>query len=342
MLVYPSGRRAARAFTLCELAACIATLVVAICLADAAGRRSRTLARCGEDLSHLRTIYAGHQSYAADFKDRVCHFSWPGYIYWLPSNYPDLQHASDPLMAHRFQMVDIIRRHGRTEMPNMASVNLFPNFYYGHLVLLDYLGLDPPTRLFVAAGDRRAQWADDPLGYDAGLYTPDFGHSQSPADSWRHPYGSSFVTSLDFIDGSPPNVHPNPGTYTNVVILYVGQNGSVFRGNLWSRAAFPSQKAFVFDQVARYFGTPVWHMDAGAKFPVLMADGTASVRAAVEANAGAHPNYPADPGFQQIYQPTVVQPPAADPPQRYWLGVLWTRMGLAGRDFGGPDVYPAP
>ena len=79
-------------------------------------------------------------------------------------------------------------------------------------------------------------------------------------------------------------------------------------------------------------------MDTRSKLPPLMCDGAASVRALSEAKCGADPDYPASAPPQLPYAPNVIEP--SNPSFSYYAGVLWTRMGLAGRDFGGPDVFP--
>jgi hypothetical protein len=293
---------------------------------------SRALARCGEDLSHYRQIWSATTSYSADFSDRVWQFSWsPTYH---PTNYPDLQNPTDHLTACKYQLVDIIRVSGaRPDFPSLASSGIVVSASYAHAVLLQYLGQPLPSRLFAAAGDYRTDWVNDPAGYDQGLYTPNLG---TGGDNLRHPYSSSFRMGAAFFDQADMGFRMEPGTQTNFFLIYGGGN---FAPHQWSEVARPSQKVFIQDTVARYFGRSCWNMDAGAKMPVLMADGSAAVRAMSEGNRGANPNQPTNPfGPVQGYAPSAIDPPGTN--QFFPVGPLWTRMNLAGRDFGGPEVFP--
>jgi hypothetical protein len=323
-----------RAFSFPELAAVIVVVALALVIASIGADRSRALARCGEDLSHFRQIFAGTTSYAADSADLFWHFSWTSSP--TPSLYPDLRFPPDRIAAAKYQMVDIIRRRtGRTTFPSMSGSNLVVNVSYSQLVLLDYLDAPIPGRLFAAAGDARWNWANDPLGYDAGLYTPNLGIG---GDNARHPYGGSFKPSFGFIESSPigSRMEPYPFSTASVSI----STAVTLAGRPLSEVAFPSQKVMVQDLVSRYFGRPCWYSDQASRMPVLMADGSASVRAWSEANPGASPNSPAGATPTQTYQPTAIEPPASIPAQNYPVSTLWTRLMLQGRDFGGPPIYP--
>jgi hypothetical protein len=325
-----------RAFSLPELAGITAVLVLSLAIASIGADRSRRLARCGEDVSHLRDIWAGTTSYAADFTDHVWQFSWTRT--YLPATFSDLMSAGDDATACRQQFVQLMRTAGnRPTFPSIASVNLVVNPAYGHAVLLAYLGKPMPNRLFTSAGDYRALWADDPLRYDQGLFTPNLGTSVSPSSNWRHPYGGSFRMGAAFWDRSPLGTRVLPGGSTGALQPYPTSN---FGPAPLTEVLLPSSKVFIHDTIARHFGRQWWHMDTRAKLPFLMCDGSASVRASSEANLGAHPNFPASASFTESYAPSAIDPPGSG--LAYYIGVLWTRMGLAGRDFGGPDVYPSP
>jgi hypothetical protein len=327
-----------RAFSLPELAASTTVIALALAITSIGADHSRRLARCGEDLSHFRQIFGATASYAADFSDRMWHFSWSEGA--TGSSYPDLATASDQYQAASFQMVDIIRRRtGRTTFPPLPG-NPLMSIVCSHVVLQDYLGAAMPGRMFVAAGDPRLSWANDPLGYDAGLYVPNFGTSVTPNQVWRHPYGGSFRPSYSFIDVSPLGSRIFPYFTTELVYYLPGTNGTRFGGRSFSEVSYPSRKVLLQDQISRYFGRPQWYSDPTSRMPVLMSDGAAAVRAWSEANPGANPNSPAAGTPTQQYAPSVIDPPAASPPQVYPVSTLWTRMMLQGRDFGGPPVYP--
>jgi hypothetical protein len=330
--------RTPRAFSLPELAAVTLVAATGLAIASIGADRSRRNARCGEDLSHLREIGANTGSYAADFSDLFWTFSWHSGA--NVSEWPDLQFASDSVVATRLQMVDILRRHGRVQMPSLLGSSFVPPYGYSGLVLDDYLGAMIPDRRFVAAGSRQIDWANDPAGYDAGHYTPDLGHSLAPSVTWRYPYLGSFKLGVAFFDSSSPTTRITPYQWTSSFLLFTGPSGSTVGGRAMSEAAFPAQKVLLQDEASRYFGTPTWHSDPAARTTVLMVDGAASVRSYAEANPGANPADPAGVTPTQTYMPSVLEAPAASPPQVYPVSTVWTRMGMAGRDFGGPPVYP--
>jgi hypothetical protein len=324
-----------RAFSRPELAAATLVFAVALAVASIGAGRSRSLARCGEDISHLRDIGAGTTSYAADFTDHVWQFSWTRT--YLPATFPDLQTATSDAGACRNQLVQIMRTEaGRPTFPNLAQVNFVPNAAYSHAVLLTYLGKPIPSRLFTSAADYRTLWADDPLGYDQNQFIPNLGTSVAPSSAWRHPYGASFRMGWAFWDRSPVGGRVAPASTTGS--LFAPGTGNYAPATL-SEVAFPAQKVFLNDTIARHFGKQWWHMDGKARLAPLMCDGSAQVRCFSEANRGADPNTPAAPAGQQTYSPSAIDPPGSFPTPLYYYGTDWTRMGLAGRDFG-PDVYP--
>ena len=337
------SRRERSGLVLADPIACVLVLALAIAAIVLMADRARLLARIGEDLSHLRTIHGSTVSYAADFEDRAWQLSWRAWqVHWSPDDPAAIGFvpvATDAQSALQ-QLTYIIRTRGeRPEAPNFAGVNLWPYLSYSHLALQDYLGDALPTRLFVSAADRRRAWADDPRGYDAGLYSPNLGVG---GYNIRHPYGASFRMGTCFFDNAPVGSRVSPMS-TSSVILPTTPSGTI-SGRPLSDIAHPSQKAFLHDLVARHFGPQqVYHAFPEARLPVLMADGSARVRSFAEANPGADPNNPAGPAPSLTYTPLPIEPPATGPnagPAR--PGPQWTRMGLLGRDFGGPEVYPPP
>jgi hypothetical protein len=183
------------AFALIELCAVVIVCVGLLALAQLAADHSRRLGRVGEDLSHLRQIAASTSSYGGDFEDRTWQFSWKaGQVYWSPTDpsAAGFTVQSTDMRAALQQMTFLIRtRGGRSaiEAPNLAQVALWPYMANGHLVLIDYLDLPMPHRVFVSATDPRLPWANDPRGYDMGLYLPNLGVG---GYNYRHPYGSSY------------------------------------------------------------------------------------------------------------------------------------------------------
>jgi hypothetical protein len=111
--------------------------------------------------------------------------------------------------------------------------------------------------------------------------------------------------------------------------------------------AFPSQKAMVYEQFQRFFGSRVLYgAYEEARVPILFADGGVSVRATNDSNLGFFPNSPFNPGPLRFnYRPDLgYEPPALNGASAELVTghYRWTRSGLHGRDFGGPEVPWVP
>jgi hypothetical protein len=120
---------------------------------------------------------------------------------------------------------------------------------------------------------------------------------------------------------------------------------------------FPSQKVFLYDQQDRHSSKrQMWYAERMARQPLLMFDGSASMRATADANPGWHPHFPQampPPGtdkfsnaiFQYVlrvnYRPQRVlgEAPALKTPEPVYPPFYWfTRGGLKGVDFSSNDV----
>jgi hypothetical protein len=337
-------RNTTRAFALPDLIGALSVCTVVLALVAVGAPSARRLASLGADLASLRTIHGSTMSYAADFGDRTWQFSWRrSTLYW---NWQDPAAAGFVLPstdsgAALQQMTYLIRTLGNrpsTEIPNYLGLALWPYRTYGHLPLIHYMGIPAPSRLFTSTADARWLWADDPRGYDQGLYTPNFG---TGSYGTRHPYSPSFQVGTCFYDNAPVGSRVMPLTTASHVVN--GNLPDTCYGKLLTDVHYPSQKVLMQDTIARHAGPqPVYHMFPQARFPALMVDGAAVVRPSSHANRGVNPNTPAAPAYQIRYDPSAIDPPSPAPNTMVDHGPLWTRMGLQGRDFGGPEVYPAP
>jgi prepilin-type N-terminal cleavage/methylation domain-containing protein len=333
-----------RAFTLIELLVVIAiiALLIAILLpALGEARRAARLVRC---LSNQKQLSIAMHTYGSEFKDRLYSYTWKAGV-----AYPGFAAAgSDPVAACN-QMADIIRR--QADRPNIPPVtNFFPYLRYSHLVLQDFLGQKLPDPVVACPEDRQqAQWGADPLGYDQGLYPPDFGHEPSPTSSpgnWRWPYRSDYWISMATFDHSAigPTLSGRCQA-TTMGYAYVQLGNPVDKMKLGDRkltdVGYPAQKTFMFEQFGRhtkktldyttFYGFPT------AKCVVSMFDNSVSVRLSRDSNSGcANPNQGATPGtFQIPYNPIAGGPDPAPPGGSLPFDVryLYTRGGLFGVDF---------
>jgi hypothetical protein len=307
----------------------VAGLVLAVLALGA--EHSRRLARLGEDMARLRQLGAATGQYGADFADRFWSFSWRAGVAPIDPGDPNgsgLFTATTDLQAAANQMVYILRTRGnRPQMPVIST--FIPQVQYGQLVLAEHMNRALPTRVAISSADRdRMLWANDPLGYDRGLYSPNLGFSVGPSIDWRHPYGASLRVPAAFWDGSAVGERVSSGGTTNTYLI--PGNAQLF-GQQLTGVAYPSQKAIVADYIARHYGPRLpWCTSSEARLPVLMSDGSADVKSAAASNPGCNPN--TGQSFSMSYAPSAIDPPAMQP--RF----LWTRGRIGGRDFGGPEV----
>lgn len=321
------------AFTIADLLGIIATGAVLGALAVAGAGRMRQESQTASGLSQLRWLGGATGSYAADNGDRYWNFSWKTGA--TPSAFPDLQFASSDLQAAAHQAVDIIRRRGRPDMP--AIIGWLPHVQYSHLPLLDYLDRDMPDFNFVSPADEhRLRWARDPAAFDAGAFLP---FQPDPAAvNRRWPYSASFEQPAAFYDQSPVGSRiSQSGSHTSYLIPPSAALGAVRIADV----AHPSQKAHVYVTEQRDRGAKrLYFLDdeKNANVPVLMADGSVLTQAASDANRGWIPNSPT----QLVATRLTYSPRPWEAQGTTALGFdgryRWTRGGIAGRDFGGPEI----
>jgi hypothetical protein len=331
----PVLRGSCRAFAVWDLAAVVVVLFFVAALLSVGAKENRRVARLGECLGNLRQYGYATASYGGDCTDLVWTFSWRAGQ--MNSQYPDLNHAATDLEAAANQAVDILRRRGgRVDITPITS--WIPHLLYGHLVLEDYLGLDVPGRAFICPEDKtRVQWAADPRGYDACQYNPNPDCASNTGKRW--PYSSTYELQPSFYspDGGPTAVYQGPTHF-----MYFLPAGAVFGGRILSEVAFPSQKAMVYEQHGRHDRprTPFFASEE-ARASMLAVDGSVGVRVTSETNVGWQPNLPTNHSPTIItYQPAAWEPPTLTgaPSQLVTGHFRWTRRGLAGRDFGGPQT----
>lgn len=325
------------AFALPELAAAVVIGVVVAALAMVMADGSRRNGRIGHDTANLRTIYAGMQCYASDSAGVFPTLSWqPNVTYNTP--WPELNTAASNVEATMHQMVYLARTlSGRSAEELVVTPNVLANANYGHLVLCQYMDFSIPNRLFVSAGDRnKLLWADDPQGYDQGLYSPNLG---TGGINWRHPYAASFAQDSYLFDRSPFGSL----MWAQSTDQYVVPANTVFGGAGVASMTYPSQKVLLHDKFARYYGPRLpYSAMPEARLPLLMGDGAVAVRSASESNYGWNPSNPQYVGYLTLtYSPNAIEPPIGGANTSVFIGrYLWTRLGIAGRDFGGPEVFP--
>ncbi|MFG0283251.1 MAG: hypothetical protein ACF8R7_02420 [Phycisphaerales bacterium JB039] len=315
-----------------DLLGSLAVALVALALLASAAQRMRQQSISASSLSQLRWIAGITSSYAADNADRYWNFSWTAGA--TPSAYPDLQTASTDLIAAANQAIDILRRRGRPDMPR--PIAWIPHVLYSHLPLIDYLDRDIPDFNFVSPADaNRLAWARDPAGFDAGAFLP-----LQPAPSAtekRWPYSASFEQPPAFYDQSDIGSRIMPGA---TQAQYSIPSTAVLGAWRISDVAYPGRKAHIFDAAQRDLGaSDRFFADEGADVPIAFADGSAGVRASRDANGGWKPNRPTDPTPSRFaYEPAAWDPQGTTAGEILLGHYRWTRGGIFGRDFGGPEI----
>lgn len=313
-----------RGFVLAEALATIGLLVVLVALLAVATSDTRRRSQLAGTVGNLRQIGAGHAAFASDNDNKVCTFQ------------------SATLEAAQVEAVEILRRlSGRPNLPPITS--WVPHILYSHLVLQDYLGQPIPSKLFTSPGDTtRLAWQRDPLNIDNLPNRPLGG---SPSTNYRWPYSSSYELGPAFYApdrsvGQQQTISQSTGHN-----LYIVPPGVVFGNRRFSEVSFPANKAFMWESHQRFFGPrqPYFGLPE-ARVPMLMADLSVGVRCTQDSNRGFQPNSPQSlsPTIYTYQPDTGWEPPVmANPPGSGDVvqGVYrWTRAGLPGRDFGGPEV----
>jgi prepilin-type N-terminal cleavage/methylation domain-containing protein len=337
----PDLRRGSRrGFALPELAAVVAVVALTLAVALPAARRARLAGWGAVDSENLHRFAAGTTAYAADNGDRYWGFSWrramePGEE--LPTEYEDLKTKNDSdLRAAVAQAIDILRRKAGREDINYIS-NWFAHSYYSALPLYDYVGQEMPALWGVSPADRfRVDWSQDPAGFDQGVFLP---CQPVPSnDNKRWPYSSSYQLPTAFFDqGAPGNrVEQAQGAQNFYTIPGLAD---LFAYRL-ADTAFPSQKVHLHAGTEQHLGEYADDCEAAApdgfyrrdsRVVGLFADGHSGLMTTSDANPGWQPNHPESP------EPTLL----SDDGVNFYPGVYrWTRNGIFGRDFGGPEVGP--
>lgn len=313
-----------RGFVLWEAAATLTALVLLASILFVGLAESRRQASLGDNLANLRQFAAATSYYAADNADRLWNYSWRAGVQYVPGIPPAVSDAQ----AASNQALWIIRRRADPTMPNVTS--WIPHLTYSHLVLADYFDLTIPSRWWASPEDATL------LALQA---TPPGGGAAS-----RPRYGSSYDLPPAFWSPDARLINPTINTVAqgSTHTLFSVPSTTPLGHRLLSDIAFPSHKAMLYDRYQRHFGPQIafFAYDA-ARVPMLMADGSAAVRCAADSNPGFRPNTPfASEPTTFAYAPSSSEPGTlSGAAQDTVTGRFrWTRSGLRGRDFGGPEV----
>lgn len=333
-----------RAFTLLDSAASIAILGVLTALAAAGLSGARNADQFTACSNKLANIGAGNGQFVLSHNDRMFGLTWQQG--GANSTFPDLiaQQASSQQGAHAAQVIDILRRGGRTDIPVIS--NWIPDLLYGTLALADFqnLPLSDPFNV-CPSHDLLNKWRRWPAAFDQGRFSP-----QQPSPSAinkRWPYSSSYgITAGAFDINQSLEVTATGGTVVNSRLSQSGNQHNQFTipgtanigPSAMSLVALPSQKVHVFDEHQRHLpGVNLYFMYAQSTCPILFFDGSVRVKTSSNARGGWSPTLPSSPAPSSIlYAPQPWEPPLANgqySTQSLLDPYRWTRQGLLGWDF---------
>jgi prepilin-type N-terminal cleavage/methylation domain-containing protein len=331
-------KRTRLGFTLIELLVVIAIIALLISILLPALGEARRTARQVRCYSNMKQQGVASHTYASEFKDKLWSYSAKvGNWNSSTTTYGDLQSPTSDMDAAVKQMCDIVRRRSdRSASETPVITLLFPYLRYSHLVLQDYLSQTLPDPMVACSEDTdRIAWGKDPRGYDAGLYTPNFG--TGGGNNWRWPYSSSYWVTISAFDNNQRGNRAYPATYASLWI----PGAARFEGRRMSDVGFPSSKVYMYEQFGRhqkkvvdastFFGFP------SARCTIQMFDNSVQVRASRNANLGCDPN--TESTIQIPYNPAAGTPEPVNPNNTLSnLYYSYTRGGLKGVDFGGNEV----
>ena len=295
-----------------------------------AGVESRRQANLGKCVQQLRQLGAVSSAYAADNNGLSASFSWQAGDSF--SEWDDLNDASSHFQAAINQMVDIARRHVDPSIPYSRA--FLPHLFYSYLVLADEMDLALPRAEVMCPEDEvRRCWQSNWASFCDCPLRPD-----CEGAGWRWPFSSSYELGPTFFAGNQ-SVFQAP---RHSSFFLTGEQD--WGGRRMSRVKYPSQKAMIWESTARHSGPrDIWHAYDEARTPIVFVDGSVSVRATADANEGWHPMLQKSwIQMSYFYRPDNWEAPTLSGEfQDFVVGhYRWTRNGLAGRDFGGPEDMP--
>lgn len=351
------GVTSRRAFVQVELVTLIIVTSLAVAVLTVAAQGHRHRARMAGSIANLQKFASGITSFGADHEDRLVSFSWragggntgrDGLVYSNPST--DVQATAD-------EAVEIIRwLSGRRDVARMT--NWMPIGHH-YLSMLDHMGHPLLAEFVVSPFDanriawQRAVRTAPPGGEDAAFRQLANRPTNGDGNTLRRwPYSSSY----EFVPASysPDAARTTPErTFTTLTQDGLSHNqyntgpaggpGIIPLGRRRSaEVVFPDKKAMVFESnPAASNGHRTFYAYEHALTPILFSDGSASARSTANANRGFRPNAPTSLATTTIaYTPDIWEPATLSGRSSDNLSgrIRWTRSGLRGRDFNGPDI----
>lgn len=341
-----------RAFTLIELLLVVAIIALLISILLPAIGKARKAARVSICMSNQRQVAAGNHNYASEWKGKLCAFTWgptTSQSSWTELN----NHQNDYIQAHANQAVDIVRRRTGDATTYGLIDGRMVDRNFGHLPLLDggYLTEKLPDPVAACPEDRQTLIYQKYVGnYQAAISQ---GGDIDPPSEVNYKKIYPFWMTYQYVPNAwSPEIGPyvirqasgSPGYH---MLYQVFEGLTPFVSRSIDDVGFPSQKVWMFDLFDRhYYKRPLWHAFTVTSQPLIMFDGSVSIRSTKNSNRGWRPpdnnNAAATaPITVYAYWPVVGQEPAtlSGAAQQNVEGMFrWTRAGIKGIDFGGGEV----
>jgi len=340
--------RRGRGFTLIELLVVISVIAVLVGLLLPALGAARSEARTVLCTSNMRQFGVSNASYASQHKGLMATFSWQG-MERNPSPYRDLTRIRYPFdyMAAGGELVSMLRQFRPTGLVENATTlvnRIVPYERYSHVVMAVSDGSPFPDEMSVCPEDAdRLALRETPI--EEARHIPELieviasTYSLAPA-AWDL-LQSARITEWDrgrMSQGSSQSGEPPQGY--RLVTVDPRQRPEARQNNLgqarMSTVAFPALKVHYYDFFDRH--TPPdsgrtfrVYAEESARPPLLFFDGSVQRRASANANPGWSPVHPWHTPSKLSFRDNGS---SLEVPVRY----RWTRGGLRGIDFGGPEI----
>lgn len=339
--------RSRKAFSFLEVAVVIAMGVVICALLLPSLAQVRSYNRKTVCMQNLKVFGNGSAAYENQYAQRIPTFSWRADIPMNPAPGSPVTgwDAFSDNYASCFQAIDLIWRRSSPNWDIGDQGNWFPHLLYSHLVLLDYLN-------FPLLGPRHVCPEDINIPRWQSQYQQFLTQNPPPTPpvqtgyAGREPFMSNYTMSAACwaADGGPNAVTQSSAhNYWNLP-----STAGVMNRRRVNEVVYPSQKVYMYDNHARHMGAR-WYFYAwqDARQPLLFFDGAVRERRTGDGNRGFNPSTP----FSQY--PTVENYSPSPPPNNWespdlnggWTAqnyngayFRFTRAGLRGRDFDGPEV----
>ncbi|MFN0012774.1 MAG: type II secretion system protein [Phycisphaerales bacterium] len=280
-------------FTLIELLVVIAIVALLVSLLLPALADARRAAKQAKNVSNMKGLATGVQSYVSDSKDSIPQFNrmftGTNRLAGAYTNWGRMQRLGNTGATAQGWGTDasdrILSRGGASISQVVPSFN--PNTRYYPVLLVDYLSGKLPDPVSISPFDRfRNDLLQNGEAFVARV------SRVIKASETLFPYSSSYEPSYasvmpDFVDTSyvTQGIHEDPDF--DIVATDVANPVRYFRNRRASEVQAPSEKVFMFDRFAYQVGrVPISYQHPAARAANIFWDGSVRVVGAIDVGVG--------------------------------------------------------